>query len=127
MALSPFTVAVEQGTATFYCQCLTCDIIGWRVNGVPENKINSPNISTDEMHKIFGSKIYTGSIGTILEFNQTTVECVALFFYGTPSRVISPTVTLLIQGFKLLNVSISDICTGYNTVVITIDTILYHH
>ena len=91
---------------------------------MPENKINSQNISTDEMHKIFGSKIYTGSIGTILEFNQTTVECVALFFYGTPSWVISPTVTLLIQG--LLNVSISDICTGYNTVVITIDTI-YHH
>ena len=68
-----------------------------------ENKINSPNISTDEIHKIGGGKIYTVSIGTILEFNQTTVECVAVFFDGT-LPLFTPAVTLLIQG--LMNIYI---------------------
>ena len=97
MSPSPLTVAVEQGTATFYCQCLTCDNISWRVNGTAENKINSPNISTDVIQENGGGKLYSLSIGTLLEFNQTTVECVAVFFDGRPS-LFTPAVTLLIQG-----------------------------
>ena len=98
---SPLTVAVEQRIATFYCQHLRCDSISWRVNGIAENKINLPNISiqSDEIQQIGGGKIYSLSIGTLLEFNQTTVECVAVFFDGTPSQV-TPHVTLLIQGLK---------------------------
>ena len=34
---SPLTVAVEQGTATFQCQCSDADFIDWRVNGLPLN------------------------------------------------------------------------------------------
>ena len=94
-------MAVEQGTAAFYCQHLTSDNIGWRVNGVAENMINSPNISIDEIQQVGGGRIYTVSIGTIVEFNQTTVECVAIFFGGTPPQ-FTPAVTLLIQG--LMNI-----------------------
>ena len=94
-------MAVEQGTATFYCQHLTCDSINWRVNGVPVNRINSPNISINDIQESVGGRIYTLSIGTLLEFNQATVECVAVFFDGTPS-LLTPAVTLLIQG--LLNI-----------------------
>ena len=97
MSPSPLTVAVEQGTATFYCQHLSCDGINWRINGVPVNKINSPNISIDKIQESVGGRIYTLLIGTLLEFNQTTVECVAVFFDGTPSP-LTPAVTLLIQG-----------------------------
>ena len=101
MSPSPLTVAVEQGTATFYCKHLTCDNIGWRVNGVPVNRINSPNISINDIQESGGGRINTLSIGTLLEFNQTAVECVAVFFHGTPSP-LTPAVTLLIQG--LLNI-----------------------
>ena len=102
MSPSPLTVAVEQKTATFYCQHLSCDSISWRVNGTAENKINSLNISTNDIQQIGGGRIYTLSIiETLLEFNQTTVECVAIFFDGTPPQV-TPAVMLLIQG--LLNV-----------------------
>ena len=92
-------MAVEQGTATFYCQHLTSDSISWRVNGRAENKIISPNISTCEIQQIGGGRIILLSIGTLLEFNQTTVECVAFFIDGTPPQV-TPAVTLLIQGLK---------------------------
>ena len=101
MSPSPLTVAVEQGTATFYCQHLTCDSISWRVNGTAENKVNSPNISTGEIQQIGSGRIL--SIGTLVEFNQTTVECVAFFIDGTPPQ-FTPAVTLLIQG--LMNVHV---------------------
>ena len=101
MSPSPLTVAVEQRTATFYCQHSSSNVISWRVNGTAENMINSPNISTGEIIQIGRGRIL--SIGTLLEFNQTTVECVAIFFDRTPLQV-TPAVTLLIQG--LLNVHV---------------------
>ena len=96
---SPLTVAVEQRSATFYCQCLTCHSISWRVNRVAENKINSPNISTGEIQQIGGGRILILIIELLLEFNQTIVECVAFFIDGTPPQ-FTPAVTLLIQGLK---------------------------
>ena len=94
-------MAVEQGTAAFYCQQLTCDDISWRVNGVPVNRLNSPNISIDDIQENDGGRIYTLSIGTLLEFNKTTMECVAIFFDRITSW-LTPAVTLLIQG--LMNI-----------------------
>ena len=70
---------------------------------MPGNRINSPNISFDEIQQIGGGRIYTLSIETLLEFNQTTVECVATFLDGSPPQV-TPAVVLLIQG--LLNVHV---------------------
>ena len=68
---------------------------------MPVNRINSPNISINDIQESGGGRIDTLSIGTLLKFNQTTVECAAVFFDGTPSP-LTPAVTLLIQG--LLNI-----------------------
>ena len=82
-----------------------------------ENKINSPNISTDEIQQIDGGKIYSLSIGTLLEFNQTTVECVAVFFDERPA-LFTPAVTLLIQG--LMNAHVITVCndTHYHEIIL---------
>ena len=92
----PLTVAVEQEVATFYCQHLSCDIIAWRVNGTLLNRINSPNIRSSS-----SGTIRLLSIGTLPEYNGTTVECVAFFFDGTPPLPTLP-VTLLIQGIYVI-------------------------
>ena len=111
-------MAVEQGTATFYCQCLSCDSISWRVNGTAENRINSPNISTSVIQQIRGGRVL--SIRTLLEFNQTTVECVAIFYDGTPP-LFTPAVTLLIQGLIVYIIIINIILSNnYNNNIVMI-------
>ena len=85
-------MAVEQEVATFNCQCLSCDAITWRLNGALLNRINSPNITTSS-----NGTIRLLSIGTLLEYNGTTVQCVAIFVDGSPP-IFTPPVTLLIQG-----------------------------
>ena len=85
-------MAVEQETATFRCQHSSSDAINWRVNGSSQNKINSPNIFTSTY-----TDVDTITFQTLVEFNQTTVECVATFFDGSPPQFTSP-VALLIQG-----------------------------
>ena len=57
-----------------------------------ENQINSSNIYTNAV----GDK-YSLSIVTLLEYNETTVQCVATFLDGSPP-LFTPPVTLLIQG-----------------------------
>ena len=86
------TVAVEEGTATFHCQHSSSDLVGWTVNGTSYNKISSPNITTTTF-----TGVGTITFQTLLKFNQTTVECVATFFDGSPLQFTLP-VTLLIQG-----------------------------
>ena len=88
---------------------------------MPENQINSPNISNDEIKQIGGGEIYSLSIGTLLEFNLTYVECVALFFHGTPPQ-FSPAVALLIQGF--LNVHVLMYNSVYDRFVNTVNITL---
>ena len=88
-------MAVEQGTATFHCQHLSSDTIGWRVNGTSLNKLDSPNISTTSFTNI-GTKI---AFPTLLEFHQTIVVCVATFFDTSPPQ-FTPPVMLLIQGLS---------------------------
>ena len=96
MAPSPLTVAVEKEMATFVCQHSACDFITWRVNGSSLNR-KLPNISNDDSQvDDAGIRVYSLSIGTLLEYNTTRVECVATFFDGSP-QFTSP-VTLLIQG-----------------------------
>ena len=98
---SPLTVAVEQRNATFYCQHTTSDSISWIVNGISLNMINSSNIrSSSSTEQNDGVKIYSLLImgnETLLELNHSTIECVAVFFDGSPSQLTQP-VTLLVQG-----------------------------
>ena len=92
---SPLTVAVEQEVAIFYCQCLSCDYVNWRVNGTPPNKINSPNIYT----RISGANS-TLSIRTLPEYNGTRVQCTASL--DGARKTTKPPVILLIQGMCTL-------------------------
>ena len=98
---SSLTVAVEQETATFYCQHSNSDGINWRVDGLSLNVLNSPNIhSSSSNPQINGAKLYSLSIKTVSEFNQSNVVCVAVFFDESPSQY-TPPVTLLIQGLSV--------------------------
>ena len=80
-----------------------------------ENKINSPNISTSYIQRVCGGEIL--SIGTLLVFNQTTVECVAVFYDGTPPQ-FTPAVILLIQGLTVTAIYCYDSNIKYYFVII---------
>ena len=94
---SPLTVAVEQGTATFQCQCSDADFIDWRVNGLPLNiAVNLFNISATSTRL---SNIYVLSIETLLAYDATIIECVAGFVDGSlPQLEYTPPVIFRIQG-----------------------------
>ena len=89
---TPLNVSIEQRIARFCCRNDFVDAIHWRVNGTSVNLLNSPNISTNTM--LSGGLL---SIETLLGYNQTSVECVATFFDGSPPILTAP-VMLLIQG-----------------------------
>ena len=97
-------MAVEQEVATFECQHLSCDAITWRVNGKLLNRINLPDITISS-----NGTIRLLSIGILPEYNGTTVECVAVFFDGTPPLQTLP-VTLLIQGIAIYVIVYISIC-----------------
>ena len=100
---SPLTVAVEQETATFQCQHSLADDITWLLNGTSLNRTGLPNVFFSVRFK--GSvRTYTLSIGTLVEYNQTKVECVALFIESPLQK--SEAVVLLIQG-RLIDYCIS--------------------
>ena len=93
------TVAVEQGTATFECQHLTCDDISWQVNETSLDNVKSQNITTDRILLPSAEFRHSLTIDTLLEYNQTIVECVAVFFKRT--SVLTEPVVLLIQGLTV--------------------------
>ena len=97
---SPLTVAVEQGTATFQCQYTLADDINWLLNGTSLNRAGLTNVSSSVQFKD-NVRTYTLSIGICLEYNQTTVECVATFTNGSPAQ-FTEAVTLLIQGLFII-------------------------
>ena len=92
--LSPLNVTVEQQIALFHCQHRSSDDIAWRVNGT---STNSPHISTEKSPLSGGGYSSSLSIGTLLGFNETTIECVVVFYERSPFQFTSP-VILLIQG-----------------------------
>ena len=94
---------MEQRTATFHCKHLTSDAITWRVNRTALNAINSPNISSASFHDADGGIIYKLIFDTLLEFNQTTVECVAIFFNAFQLPEFTVPVILQIQGTSNLS------------------------
>ena len=112
MTPTSLTVAVEQETATFRCQHSTSDGIVWRVNGMSLDTMNPPNITTDRILLSSADVQYTLTIATLLEYNQTNVECVASFFDRLP--VLTETAVLLIQGLLLKTVhSLSCLLLNY--------------
>ena len=103
MAPSALTVAVEQGIATFQCQHSLADDINWLLNGTSIYRVGLGLVfSTVQFND--SVRTYTLSIGTLIEYNQTTVECVATFIESPPQT--SQAVMLLIQG-RLIDYHIS--------------------
>ena len=84
-------MAVEQEVATFFCQHTSCDAITFRVNGTSNSTISTSIINTRSASNL------SLSIATLLEYNKTTVECVAIFYDGS-LPLFTPPVMLLIQG-----------------------------
>ena len=91
-------MAVEQRTATFQCQHSLAGAVGWRVNGIPLNTANFQNISATSTPGFNGITTHILSIGTLLEYNGVTIECVAFFDRSSPQ--FTPPVPLLIQGIQ---------------------------
>ena len=98
---SPLTVAVEQGVATFQCQHSLASAIGWRLNGILLNTENFQNISTASTLGPNGVSTHILLIGTLLEYNGTTIECVATYFDGS-LPMFTPPALLLIQGMIIM-------------------------
>ena len=95
---SPLIVAVEQGTATFQCRHSLSDVIGWQVNGMTLNAANLAGIPATSNSQFYDDvTTHTLSIGTSLEYDGTTVKCIATFINGSPPQFTSP-VALQIQG-----------------------------
>ena len=89
---------MEQITATFQCQNQFVDGISWRVNGTSVNLLNLPNISYESMQDGRGT-VFLLSIGALLRYNQSFIECDAVLF-DRPSvpPIRTQPVMLLIQG-----------------------------
>ena len=95
MTPSSLNKTVEQGVAVFYCQHECSDDITWRLNG---KAISSPNVTIERVPLISGGFYSSLLIPTILDFNQTIIKCVAVFYQETDPFQFAPSVTLLIQG-----------------------------
>ena len=94
---SPLTMAIEQRIAVFMCRPSNSDGIIWLVNEEPLSRANLSNFTTSTK-SIDGALTYMLSAGTLLKYNQSSIQCVATFVDGSPSFFAEP-VTLLIQGF----------------------------
>ena len=97
MTPSSLNKTVEQGEAVFRCQHRSSDDIIWRVNGI--SIFSRDNISEWRIPVGDGNFAYFLSIPTLPGFNNTTIECGAVFFDGSP-LLFTPPVTLLIQGIS---------------------------
>ena len=97
MTPSSLNKTVEQEEAVFHCQHRSSDDITWRVNGTSLSTSKLNNISMLEVPVGDGCSVYFLSIATLPSFNNTTIECGAVFFDGFP-LLFTPPATLLIQG-----------------------------
>ena len=97
MTPSSLNKTVEQGEAVFRCQHRSSDDITWRVNGTSIS--SHDNISEWRIPVGDGRFVSSLSIATLPGFNNTTIECGAIFFDSSP-LLFTPPVTLLIQGMS---------------------------
>ena len=89
--------------ANFYCNHSSSSSIGWRVNESSLSVLDLQTITSITFHDPDGSVSSILTIEALEEYNQSTVECVALH-EDAPSD-FSPPVKLLIQGTQLNNIA----------------------
>ena len=90
---SSMTQSVELGTATppFRCRHTSSDaIISWLVNDILSGQFS--DIRSGSVNEN-GTIVYTLTIPAEPQYNGTVVECVAVFFDGSPTEV-SPAATI---------------------------------
>ena len=74
------------------------DIVSWRVNGrVLGVEIFPINVTFASISLPGGGTVYTLTIGGLIEHNETTIQCSAVFDEES-LREVTPPVTFLIQG-----------------------------
>ena len=78
MTPSSLNVTVEQGVAIFHCQYGSSDDITWRLNGKAISSLKF-NFAIERFPLSSDGSYSSLSIPTFLDFNQTTIECMAVF------------------------------------------------
>ena len=92
----PLNVTSEQ-SALFRCTHATADTLAWRVNSTSLR--NLPDfVANETLTALNGMLTSNLTIETNLRYNDTQVDCIALFFDPPIATELSPTVTLRIQG-----------------------------
>ena len=99
---SPLTVAIEQGRAVFKCQHSLCDFVNWVVNKTSSDKL--PNV-TESIQNEGNILTYLLSFDNLDGYNQSEIQCLAVFVDGSPTLFTEPA-TLLIQGIHPLELCI---------------------
>ena len=89
---------VAPGTqAVFRCSHQTADIISWRVNGtsLSQTSVDIPGITAEITHQENNNVLNTLTILGPPEYNGTVVECVAIFFDGSPIESTSAAILII--------------------------------
>ena len=81
--------------ATFRCRHQTADSVGWLVNGTLLGSISNNDITPWMLYEN-NHLVNNLTIMALPKYNGTEVECVAIFFNGSPPE-LTPTVTLTVQ------------------------------
>ncbi len=90
----------------FRCQHSTADTITWRINGTrlsdnhPQNIVTHTEMSSSNNHSSV-DVVHILTIQGAQIYNETTIQCEAVFFDTSPSEV-SPEVVSLVQGIHSL-------------------------
>ena len=92
------TIVTLEETHTYRCNHTQTDRISWQVNGSRLNvEIFPLNIATEIIQLPDGSRVYTLTIGSLSEHNDTTIQCIAQIDDGS-IREATSIVKFLIQG-----------------------------
>ena len=77
--------------------------INWRINGSDLIGIETlpQNVNTSIVSFPNGDKVYTLTIGGLLEYNETQIQCVASFHDGS-NPVMTPIVLFYTQGIIII-------------------------
>ena len=93
----PRNVTLEE-EVVFQCQHSTADVIGWRLNGTLLSAYAHQNTTVSSIPLSDGGITYKLMIIALPEYNNTSIECVAVFLDpGLPIMETAP-IVLLIQG-----------------------------
>ena len=94
---APVSVEVPVGSeAVFRCRHSTADNIRWRVNGTLISGRNPPPDITPGVED--GTPVDTLTIVARLDYNGTTIVCVAQFDDGSSDETSQPPAVLRVQG-----------------------------